>query len=72
MVPMSGDRSPEDVSAHWSVDFWVDDVDAAADKAAELGGEVQMSPFDTSVGRTAVLADPQDAVFSVSKVGPGA
>jgi predicted enzyme related to lactoylglutathione lyase len=69
---MSGDRSPEDVSAHWSVDFWVDDVDAAADKAAELGGEVQMSPFDTSVGRTAVLADPQDAVFSVSKVGPGA
>src|SRR3712207_9314953 len=22
MVPMSGDRSPEDVQAHWSVDFW--------------------------------------------------
>jgi uncharacterized protein len=72
MVPMSGDRSPEDVSAHWSVDFWVDDVDAAADKAAELGGKVEMSPFDTSVGRTAILADPQGAVFSVSKVGPGA
>jgi predicted enzyme related to lactoylglutathione lyase len=72
MVPMSGDRSPEDVAAHWSVDFWVDDVDAAADKATELGGEVEMSPFDTSVGRTAILADPQGAVFSVSKVGPGA
>jgi predicted enzyme related to lactoylglutathione lyase len=72
MVPMSGDRSPEDRSAHWSVDFWVEDVDAAADKAAELGGEVEMSPFDTSVGRTAILADPQGAVFSVSKVGPGA
>jgi uncharacterized protein len=70
MVPISGDRSSEDVSAHWSVDFWVDDVDAAADKAARLSGEVIVSPFDTSVGRTAVLADPQGAVFSVSKAGP--
>jgi uncharacterized protein len=69
---MSGDRSPEEAPAHWSVDFWVEDIDAVADKAAELGGEIKMSPFDTSVGRTAVLADPQGAVFSVSKVGPGA
>jgi predicted enzyme related to lactoylglutathione lyase len=71
MVPITGDQSPEDVSAYWSVDFWVDDVDAAADKATELGGEVKISPFDTSVGKTAVLADPQGAVFSVSKVGRG-
>jgi uncharacterized protein len=72
MVPMNGDRSPEDASAHWSVDFWVDDVDAAALKAAELGGEVKMWPFYTSVGKTAILTDPQGAVFSVSKVGPSA
>jgi predicted enzyme related to lactoylglutathione lyase len=72
MVPMSGDRSSGDVPAHWSVDFWVEDIDAAADKAAELGGEIKMSPFHTSVGRTAILADPQGAVFSVSKVGPSA
>jgi predicted enzyme related to lactoylglutathione lyase len=72
MVPLSGDRSPEDASAHWSVDFWVDDVDATALKAAELGGEVKMWPFYTSVGKTAILTDPQGAVFSVSKVGPGA
>jgi uncharacterized protein len=70
MVPISGDRSPEDVSAHWSVDFWVDDADATADKAAKLGGRIVGPPFATSVGRTAVLADPQGAVFSVSKVGP--
>jgi uncharacterized protein len=70
MVPISGDRSPEDVSAHWSVDFWVDDADAAADKAAKLGGRIVAPPFATSVGRTAVLADPRGAVFSVSKVGP--
>ena len=72
MLPTSGDRSPVDASAHWSVDFWVDDVDATADKAAALGGGVVVPPLDTSVGRTAVLADPQGAVFSVSKVGPGA
>ena len=70
MVPISGDRPPEDVSAHWSVDFWVDDVDATADKAARLGGEVVVSTFHTSVGRTAVLSDPQGAMFSVSRVGP--
>jgi uncharacterized protein len=69
MVPISDDRSPEDVSAHWSVDFWVDDVESAADNAARLGGEVVVSPFDTSVGRTAVLADPLGAVFSVSRAG---
>ena len=69
MVPISDDRSPEDVSAHWSVDFWVNDVEAAADNAARLGGEVVVSPFDTAVGRTAVLADPQGAVLSVSRVG---
>jgi predicted enzyme related to lactoylglutathione lyase len=63
MVPMGGDRSPEDVSAHWSVDFWVDDVDATADKAAELGGEVVVAPFDTSVGKTAILADPRVQCF---------
>jgi predicted enzyme related to lactoylglutathione lyase len=72
MVPLGGDRSPEGASAHWSVDFWVDDVDAAADKTVELGGEVKMWPFHTSVGKTAILTDPQGAVFSVSKVGPSA
>jgi uncharacterized protein len=72
MVPLSGDPSPGDASAYWSVDFWVDDVDATALKAAELGGEVKMWPFYTSVGKTAILTDPQGAVFSVSKVGPSA
>jgi uncharacterized protein len=72
MVPLSGDPSPGDASAYWSVDFWVDDVDAAALKTAELGGEVKIWPFYTSVGKTAILTDPQGAVFSVSKVGPGA
>ena len=67
MTPMAGD-APAGAPAHWSVDFWVDDVDAAADKAADTGGSVVAPAFDTPVGRTAVLADPAGASFSVSKV----
>jgi predicted enzyme related to lactoylglutathione lyase len=69
MVPM---RPDDDAPPQWGVNFWVDDADATADKAGELGGEVVVPPFDTPVGRDAVLADPQGAVFSVSKVGAAA
>ena len=54
----------------WSVGFWVDDVDAAAERAAELGGAVISPPADDVVGRTAILADPQGAPFAVSRVVP--
>jgi uncharacterized protein len=66
MAPMSSAPLPGDLPPHWRVDFWVDDVDAIAGKAAALGGRVVVLP----VGRTAVLADPQGAVFSVSRVSP--
>jgi predicted enzyme related to lactoylglutathione lyase len=73
MAPMTGDRLPDDVPAHWSVDFWVHDVDATAEKAAQLGGKVVVPPYDIPVAglRQAVLADPQGAAFSVSKVAAG-
>jgi predicted enzyme related to lactoylglutathione lyase len=61
-VMMQGD------AAAWTPDFWVHDADAVATRADELGGSVLMPPSDTGVGRTAVLADPAGAVFSVSKV----
>ena len=68
-----GDPSPDDPPAHWSIDFWVDDVDATADAAARLGGRVIAPPYDIpDIGfRQAVLADPHGAAFSVSKVGAG-
>jgi hypothetical protein len=53
--------------AAWNVDFWVDDVDAAAERAKSLGGAVLSPPFDTPIGRNAVLADPAGAVLSVSR-----
>jgi hypothetical protein len=63
-VMMSGDDQP----ARWGVDFWVGDTDATANLAQELGGAVVVPPFDTPFSRNAVLADPDGAVFSVSKV----
>jgi uncharacterized protein len=57
-------------AAQWGVDFLVEDTDATAERAAELGGTVIMAPFDLPIGRTAVLADPQGAPFSISRVGP--
>jgi uncharacterized protein len=71
MVPMTDDQPADEARPNWSVDFWVDDVDATAARAAELGGRVVAEPFDIPVGRTAVLADPQGAAFSVSKVPAG-
>jgi uncharacterized protein len=66
---MAPDGDPQGVP-RWSADFWVDDADATAAKATELGGRVLVPPFATAVGRTAVIADPQGAALSVSKVGP--
>jgi predicted enzyme related to lactoylglutathione lyase len=50
---------------HWHVYFGVADADATVAKAAELGGSVLVPAFDTPVGRMAVIADPQGAVFSI-------
>jgi predicted enzyme related to lactoylglutathione lyase len=54
--------------AGWTINFWVDDADATAAKAPELGGAVLAGPFDTPISRDAVIADPAGAVFSVSTV----
>ncbi len=59
-----------DAPAHWSVTFAVDDADATADRAAELGGRVIAPPFDAPWVRMAVLADPQGAPFIASKFVP--
>lgn len=68
MVPVTSDQFSEDVPPHWSVTFAVDDTDAIADRAAELGGTVVVPPFDAEPVRIAVLRDPQGAVFSGEQV----
>ena len=52
--------------AHWIAYLGTDDVDAAARKAQELGGEVLLPPVDVpGMGRATVLRDPQGAAFGV-------
>jgi predicted enzyme related to lactoylglutathione lyase len=59
-----------DVPAHWSVTFAVDDADAIASRATELGGEVLVAPFDAPWVRMTMIADPQGARFIASKFVP--
>jgi predicted enzyme related to lactoylglutathione lyase len=54
-------------TAVWTVTFAVDDTDAVATRAAELGGAVVTAPYDQGPARVAVLRDPQGAEFSVSR-----
>ena len=56
--------------AHWSVTFGVDDVDATAARAKELGAEVVLGPVDAPWTRIAVLRDPQGATFVASQFVP--
>ncbi len=55
----------EGVPNHWHVYFAVADADASAAKIQELGGSVMVAPFDTPIGKMAVVTDPQGAVFSL-------
>src|SRR5829696_4137179 len=63
------DDDPE-TPAHWSVTFGVDDANAAAAKASELGGEVVAGPFDAPWSRMAVIKDPHGAAFMASQFVP--
>jgi predicted enzyme related to lactoylglutathione lyase len=58
------------VPVHWSVTFAVDDADATAERAAELGGRVDVPPFDAPWVRMTVITDPQGATFTASKFVP--
>jgi uncharacterized protein len=66
----SMDGQPEGTPPSWGVVFAVDDADAKAARATELGGQVLVEPFDAPPVRMAVISDPQGAVFSVSKYTP--
>ena len=59
-----------DARARWSLTFAVDDADAIAARAAELGGRVVVAPFDAPWVRMAVISDPQGATFTASKFVP--
>lgn len=69
MMPMD-ERWPADLPSHWMVYFGVEDTDAAAARAEQLGGTVAVPPTDIPPGRFAVLSDPQGAMFSIIAMTP--
>jgi predicted enzyme related to lactoylglutathione lyase len=71
LVAAVGSR-PEALPARaaWNTYVAVDDADAAAARAVELGGSVVMAPMDVGeAGRTAAFADPEGALFFVWEAG---
>jgi uncharacterized protein len=66
--PIPGDQP--DTPAHWGVTFGVDDADAIASRATELGGQVVVPPFDAPWVRMTIITDPQGATFTASKFVP--
>lgn len=58
-MPMDG------IPPHWASVFAVDSCQAAVDTAAQGGGTTAVEPFDTPIGKIAVLADPTGAMFQI-------
>ena len=63
--PIGDDQT--DTPPHWSVTFGVDDADATAAKATELGGTVVVPPLDVPWSRLTVIRDPQGATLIASQ-----
>jgi predicted enzyme related to lactoylglutathione lyase len=66
-----------DSPAHWSVTFAVDEPNATAAKATELGGTVVAPPLEAPWSRPGyyrvhltIIKDPQGATFGASKFAP--
>jgi uncharacterized protein len=72
--PLGGVMKPPDEAAkagapaNWLAHVQVEDVDATAARAKKLGGQIYKEPTDIpTVGRFAVIADPQGAAISIFK-----
>jgi predicted enzyme related to lactoylglutathione lyase len=67
MLPSQG---PPDAPPYWMPYFAVADCDASVANAQSLGAMVYVPPTDIgNIGRFAVLADPQGAVFAIIRLG---
>jgi uncharacterized protein len=57
------------VPPNWLVYFAVDDCDASAEKATQLGASVMKPPDDIpGIGRFAIIVDPQGSAFAIIKL----
>ncbi|WP_030321560.1 VOC family protein [Streptomyces flavochromogenes] len=62
-----GNALPRDRGPHWMTYFEVADTDAAARLVLQLGGHVLRPPRDATAGRSALVTDPEGAVFTLVK-----
>jgi predicted enzyme related to lactoylglutathione lyase len=70
IFPLSDDSRAAGTPASWTSYVAVDDVDASAARAVELGGGVAREPFDImDVGRVALVEDPQGALVALWQAG---
>src|SRR5688572_26439808 len=68
VAPISGEMAGQGVVPHWIAYVSTSDVDATAEQATRLGAQVLHGPDDIpTVGRFAILQDPQGAVIAVYK-----
>jgi predicted enzyme related to lactoylglutathione lyase len=68
MMPVDPPDAGDSAGSRWGLDFWIADADSAVAAVEELGGSVVAPPADNPAFRTAVLADPNGATFSVSQL----
>ena len=65
IVPLGPEHG---VASHWVAYIGVADVDAACERAAQLGGAVCVPPTDIpDIGRFAVIRDPTDALVAIHR-----
>lgn len=70
LVPMTGQQPSADVPPHWDITFAVENADATADRAEQLGATVLVPPMDAPWVRLTVIRDPQGAVFNAYQFVP--
>jgi len=71
--PVGGAIPPpmEGIAPHWEVYLNVEDCDASLARAVELGGSELLPAYDLAgVGRTALVRDPQGALFGLLQNPP--
>jgi uncharacterized protein len=65
MIDMNLKELPESIPPHWLPYFMVQDCEATAAKAGQLGGKVMSPPMKITEGIFAVITDPRGAAFAI-------
>ncbi|HEX2258600.1 MAG TPA: VOC family protein [Actinomycetota bacterium] len=66
LYDMSAEMRERGVPPNWTNYVTVEDADAAAARARDVGGTVHAEPFNVmDAGRMAIIQDPQGAMFAV-------